>query len=57
VANVDAATGLGFRTIQFTDAETLRQELMQLGLLIGPRSSTRTRQTRARTSAPPRSGQ
>jgi 2-haloacid dehalogenase len=32
-ANVDAATGLGFRTIQFTDAKALRLELTRLGLL------------------------
>jgi 2-haloacid dehalogenase len=32
-ANVDAATALGFRAIQFTDAAALRRELMRLGLL------------------------
>jgi 2-haloacid dehalogenase len=32
-ANVDAAKALGFRVIQFTDATTLRRELVQLGLL------------------------
>ena len=32
-ANVDAATALGFRAIQFTDATALRRELERLGLL------------------------
>ncbi len=32
-ANIDAATALGFRVIQFTDATALRRELAQLGLL------------------------
>ena len=32
-ANVDAATALGFQTIQFTDAATLRGKLERLGLL------------------------
>ncbi len=32
-ANVDAATALGFRAIQFTDATALRRELVRLGLL------------------------
>jgi 2-haloacid dehalogenase len=32
-ANVEAATALGFRAIQFTDATALRHELMRLGLL------------------------
>ncbi len=32
-ANVEAAAGLGFRTIQFTDAMALRLELTRLGLL------------------------
>jgi 2-haloacid dehalogenase len=31
--NVDAATALGFRAIQFTDAPALRRELMRFGLL------------------------
>ena len=31
--NVDAATALGFRAIQFTDAARLRRELERLGLL------------------------
>jgi 2-haloacid dehalogenase len=31
--NVDAAGALGFRVIQFTDAPTLRRELVRLGLL------------------------
>jgi 2-haloacid dehalogenase len=31
--NVHAATALGFRAIQFTDAAALRRELMRLGLL------------------------
>src|SRR4029453_7784892 len=33
-ANVDAATALGFRAIQFTDPTTLRGELERLGLLL-----------------------
>jgi 2-haloacid dehalogenase len=32
-ANIDAARGLGFRVIQFTDAAALRLELVRLGLL------------------------
>jgi 2-haloacid dehalogenase len=32
-ANIDAAGGLGFRVIQFTDATALRLELVRLGLL------------------------
>jgi 2-haloacid dehalogenase len=32
-ANVEAATSLGFRAIQFTDATALRVELVRLGLL------------------------
>ena len=32
-ANIDAATALGFRAIQFTDATALRRELVLLGLL------------------------
>ncbi len=32
-ANIDAATALGFRTIQFADATALRRELARLGLL------------------------
>jgi 2-haloacid dehalogenase len=35
-ANIDAATDLGFRAIQFTDATALRQALVQLGLLPDP---------------------
>ena len=34
-ANVAAATALGFRAIQFTDATALRRELERLGLLPG----------------------
>ena len=32
-ANVDAAKGLGFRAIRFTDATALRREMVRLGLL------------------------
>ena len=32
-ANIDAARGLGFRVIQFTDAAALRLELVRLGVL------------------------
>ena len=32
-ANIDAATALGFRAIEFTDATALRRELARLGLL------------------------
>jgi beta-phosphoglucomutase-like phosphatase (HAD superfamily) len=32
-ANIAAAGGLGFRVLQFTDAEALRHELVELGLL------------------------
>ena len=32
-ANIDAATALGFRAIEFTDATALRRELVLLGLL------------------------
>jgi 2-haloacid dehalogenase len=34
-ANVEAATGLGFRAFRFTDAAALRLALVQLGLLPG----------------------
>jgi 2-haloacid dehalogenase len=33
VANIDAATDLGYRAIQFTDATALRDALVRLGLL------------------------
>jgi 2-haloacid dehalogenase len=33
VANIDAATDLGFRAIRFTDATALRRALVRLGLL------------------------
>ena len=32
-ANIDAATALGFRAIQFTDATALRRELVGIGIL------------------------
>ena len=37
-ANIDAARGLGFRVIQFTDAPALRLELVRLGLLADARA-------------------
>jgi 2-haloacid dehalogenase len=42
VANIDAATDLGFRAIKFTDAAALRQALVQLGLLPDARGSSPT---------------
>jgi 2-haloacid dehalogenase len=38
-ANLAAAAALGFRPIQFIDATTLRHDLVQLGILVGVRSS------------------
>ena len=39
-ANIDAARGLGFRVIQFTDAAALRPELVRLGLLPDTRAAS-----------------
>ena len=38
--NIEAARGLGFRVIQFTDARGLRRELVRLGSLRVGRSKT-----------------